>query len=41
MCISEDMKYMYTVGPNNGIYRWAFFGDASMPLDLTVLYEKT
>lgn len=35
------MRYLYTVGPCNGIYRWAFFGDREMPLDLTVLYEKT
>ncbi len=35
------MRYLYTVGPGNGIYRWAFFGDHEMPLDLTVLYEKT
>jgi|LauGreDrversion4_2_1035121.scaffolds.fasta_scaffold384754_2 hypothetical protein len=41
VCLQEDMRYLYTVGPKNGIYRWAFFGDKEMPLDLTILYEKT
>ena len=41
MCLQEDMRFLYTVGPGNGIYRWAFFGDHEMPQDMTVLYEKT
>ena len=41
MCLQEDMRFLYTVGPGNGIYRWSFFGDHEMPQDLTVLYEKT
>ena len=39
--MQDDMRYMYTVGPGNGIFRWSFSGDKAMPLDLTVLYEKT
>jgi len=35
------MRYLYTVGPGNGIYRWSFHGDKEMPLDMTVLFEKT
>lgn len=35
------MRYLYSVGPNNGIYRWSFFGDKEIPLDLTILFEKT
>ena len=35
------MRYLYSVGPGNGIYRWAFFGDRNMPEDISQLYEKT
>jgi hypothetical protein len=29
------MRYLYSVGPGNGIYRWAFFGDRNMPEDIS------
>ena len=32
---------MYTIGPGNGIYKWAFFGDKEMPADIHEQYEKT
>jgi hypothetical protein len=35
------MRFLYTVGPGNGIYRWAFYGDHQMPEDITILFEKT
>lgn len=41
MCLQEDMRYLYTVGHGNGIYRWAFYGDKDIPSDLTLLFEKT
>jgi len=28
------MRYIYSVGAGNGIYKWAFFGDKEMPVDL-------
>jgi hypothetical protein len=35
------MRFLYTIGAGNGIYRWAFYGDQTIPQDLTVLFEKT
>ena len=35
------MRYIYSVGPRNGIYKWAFYGDKEMPEDITAQYEKT
>ena len=37
------MRFLYSVGPNNGIFKWAFFGDKSLPEDpnLNEFYEKT
>ena len=31
---------MYSIGPGNGIYKWAFFGDKDMPDDMTEHFEK-
>jgi hypothetical protein len=30
------MRYIFSTGKGNGIYRWAFFGDKNMPEDITV-----
>jgi hypothetical protein len=30
------MRYIFSIGKGNGIYRWAFFGDKNMPEDITV-----
>jgi hypothetical protein len=37
------MRFIYSVGPNNGIFKWGFFGDKSLPQDtpLNEFYEKT
>ena len=35
------MRSLYSLGPNNGIYKWAFWGDKEMPEDITLQYEKT
>lgn len=39
--MQKDMRYLYSVGPGNGIYKWAFWGDKDVPHDLTTQYEKT
>jgi hypothetical protein len=39
--LQKDLRFLYSVGPGNGIYRWAFFGDHSMPDDVLTLFEKT
>lgn len=41
LCLQRDSRFLYSVGPGNGIYRWAFFGDREMPDDITTLFEKT
>ena len=35
------MRNLYTIGPGNGIYKWAFFGDKDTPVDIHEQYEKT
>ena len=35
------MRYVYSIGPGNGIYKWAFWGDKDMPEDISANYEKT
>ena len=32
---------MYSIGPGNGIYKWAFFVDKDTPVDIHEQYEKT
>ena len=34
------MRYMYSIGPGNGIYKWAFFGDKEQPDDMMEHFEK-
>jgi hypothetical protein len=29
------MRCLYSIGDLNGIYKWTFYGDKSMPLDLS------
>jgi hypothetical protein len=33
--LSEDLRYAFTIGKGNGVYRWAFYGDKTMPDDIT------
>ena len=33
------MRFVYTIGPGNGIYKWAFYGDREMPADLLAQFE--
>jgi DUF971 family protein len=37
--ITEDLRFVFTTGRGNGIYRWQFYGDKAMPDDLSVQYE--
>ena len=34
------MKNIYSVGDLNGIYKWTFYGDKSLPLDITEHCEE-
>ena len=34
------MRFMYSIGEGNGIFKWSFFGDREMPSDMTRCYEE-
>lgn len=34
------MRFVYSIGEGNGVYRWAFYGDREMPIDLYKYYEE-
>lgn len=34
------MRFIYTLGEGNGIFRWSFFGDKEMPADIKKYYEE-
>ena len=36
----DDMKFLYSIGEGNGIFKWSFYGEKDMPLDITLHYEK-
>lgn len=38
--ISKDMRFVFSIGELNGIYKWAFYGDTSMPEDITQHFEE-
>ena len=38
--ISHDMKSVYTIGDNNGIFKWIFHGDQKMPNDIGAICEE-
>jgi len=29
--MTKDMRFVFSVGELNGIYKWAFYGDTTMP----------
>jgi WD40 repeat protein len=33
--ISKDMRFVFSVGELNGIYKWSFYGDTTVPEDLS------
>jgi hypothetical protein len=35
------MKYVYSIGPGNGIYRWRFHGDREMSEDISLFFEES
>lgn len=36
----DDMRFLYSLGDGNGIFRWSFFGDKEVPSDLSRHYEE-
>lgn len=36
----DDMRFIYTLGDGNGIFRWTFFGDKEHPSDWSTHYEE-
>lgn len=37
---TKDLRCIFSVGEFNGIYKWAFYGDASSPEDITQHFEE-
>lgn len=37
---STDMRFIFSVGDGNGIFRWSFFGDREAPADMSKHYEE-
>ena len=37
---TKDLRSVFSVGELNGIYKWAFYGDASSPEDITQHFEE-
>jgi WD40 repeat protein len=38
--LSKDMRFIFSVGELNGIFKWQFYGDKSMPEDITEYFEE-
>ena len=38
--ISKDLRHVYSIGPLNGIYKWTFYGDVSMPDNIEYFCEQ-
>jgi len=38
--LSKDMRFVFSVGELNGIYKWSFYGDKTMPEDIYSHYEE-
>ena len=36
----EDMRFIFSLGDGNGIFRWSFFGDKETPSDITHHFEE-
>jgi hypothetical protein len=34
------MRYLFTLGDGNGIFRWTFFGEKDTPSDISKCYEE-
>lgn len=31
----DDMRFIYTIGEGNGIFKWGFYGERDIPSDIT------
>jgi len=38
--ISKDLRFVFSVGELNGIYKWAFYGDKTSPEDVSEFFEE-
>lgn len=38
--ISQDLRFVFSVGELNGIYKWSFYGDKSLPDNLDMHFEE-
>jgi hypothetical protein len=38
--IQKDLRNVYSVGEQNGIYKWAFYGDITHPEDISIHCEE-
>ena len=38
--VQDDLRFVYSIGEGNGIYKWNFYGDKEMPLELNKYYEE-
>lgn len=36
----DDLRYVFTLGDGNGIFRWTFFGEKDFPSDLSQCFEE-
>ncbi len=34
------MRFIYSIGEQNGVFKWIFFGDKEMPIDVGKHFEK-
>jgi len=42
LCIvfQEDLRFLYTIGDGNGIFKWSFYGDKEAPIELNKYFEE-
>lgn len=40
MILQDDMKFIYSIGEQNGIFKWAFYGDKEINHELAKHYEE-
>lgn len=40
LIVSKDMRFVFSVGELNGIYKWLFYGDSKHPDDITQFCEE-
>lgn len=40
LVITKDMKFVFTIGDYNGLFKWIFYGDKTSPEDLSEYFEE-